>query len=224
MANDAMTVARGCAGFAVAMTLLGFAMDAHAYRPFNGTDAEVAELGEFELELGPAHYYHGAGRNYLIAPATVLNLGILPQTELVVDFENVVALGALPSGEPRTAMPDTDILIKHVFREGVLQDKTGLSIAAEAGPLLPDVNGPARFGASLDVITSYRFSFGTFHWNESAEYTREHNFSLFTGVILEGPHEWTVRPVAELFVEREFNVETRLHGSMGNRLKRCGLA
>jgi hypothetical protein len=215
MANGGMTAARGRAGLAVALPLLAFATDAHAYRPFDGTDADVAPLGEFELELGPTHYYRQAGRNYLISPTTVLNLGILPQTELVVDFDTFVALGTLSPGEPRVFMPDNDILIKHVFREGLLQNKTGLSIAAETGPLLPDVNGTNAFGASLDVITSYRWSFGTFHWNEWAEYTREHDFSLLTDVILEGPHDWTVRPVAELFVEREFNVETTYSGLVG---------
>jgi hypothetical protein len=210
-----MTVARSGGRLAVVLCLLACATDAHAYRPFDGTDADAAPLGEFELELGPTHYYRETGRNYLISPASVLNLGIFPQTELVVDFENLVALGTLSPGEPRVFMPDTDILIKHVFREGVLQDQTGLSIAAEMGLLLPDVNGTDAFGASLDVITSYRWSFGAFHWNEWAEYTREHDFSLFTGVILEGPHDWTVRPVAELFVEREFNVETTYSGLVG---------
>jgi hypothetical protein len=200
---------------AAGASLLAIAPNAQAYRPFDGTDADVAELGEFELEIGPTHYFRLADRNYLIAPATVLNLGIFEQTELVVDYSSFVALGSLPPGEPRVFMPDTDILLKHVFREGVLQDKTGLSIAAEAGPLLPDVNGTNAFGASLDVITSYRWDFGTFHWNEWSEYTREHNFSLFTGVILEGPHEWTVRPVAELFVEHEWNVGTTYSGLLG---------
>lgn len=30
---------------------------AFAYRPFDGTDADVAKEGEFELELGPVHYF-----------------------------------------------------------------------------------------------------------------------------------------------------------------------
>jgi hypothetical protein len=193
---------------AIASALLGQSEDAHAYRPFDGTDADVAGYGEFELELGPTHYYRENQRNFLIAPATVLNLGVFPGTELVVDFADYVALDALAPGEPRVHTTDTDVLLKHVFREGILQDKTGLSIAAEAGPLLPDINGTNAFGASLDVITSYRFPFGSFHWNEWGEYTRTHNFSLFSGVILEGPHDWSVRPVAELFVEHEWSTSS----------------
>jgi hypothetical protein len=214
MAHGGVTWAR-VAVLPACAALLTFSGTARAYRPFDGTDADVAEDGEFELELGPTHYYREAGRNYLIAPSTVLNLGILPRLELVVDFQNVIALGTLDPGEPRVVMPDTDVLLKYMFHEGTLQEKTGLSIAAEVGPLLPDVNGTNAFGGSLDAIASYQWSFGTLHWNEWAEYTREHNFSLFTGVILEGPHDWTVRPVAELFVEREFDVETTYSGLVG---------
>src|ERR1035438_6003740 len=206
---------RRAAWLLVSASLLVVERDALAYRPFDGTDADVAEYGALELELGPTHYYREGDRNFLIAPATVLNLGIAKDTEIVVDFDDFVALGALDPGEPRVRTMDTDVLLKHVFREGVLQEKSGPSIAVEAGPLLPDIHGTSAFGASLAVIASYRWSFGSIHWNEWGEYTREHNFSLFTGVILEGPHEWTVRPVAELFVEREFDVETTYSGLVG---------
>jgi hypothetical protein len=185
--------------------LLFAAGPARAYRPFDGTDADVAELGKFELELGPVHPYTQGGRSYLIAPATVLNLGIFENTELVVDFSDYVALNP-GQGDARLALLDTDVLVKHVFLEGILQGKTGPSLAAEAGPLVPEINGTQAFGASLDVITSYRWSFGTLHWNEWGEYTRERNASLFTGLILEGPYRWVVRPVAELYYLHEWNV------------------
>jgi len=34
--------------------------------------------------------------------------------------------------------------------------------------------------------------------------TRDQHADLFTGIILEGPNKWTVRPVAEFFYEEEF--------------------
>jgi hypothetical protein len=182
---------------------------AEAYRPFDGTDADVAELGSFELEMGPAHWYYQSGTgylrgNYLIAPATVLNFGILKDTELVIDLEDFVALGPL-NGRPPAALLNTDVLVKHVFREGILQGKTGLSIAVEAGPLTPEINGTNAFGASANLLLSYRWDWGTVHFNEWPSYTREHNLDLYGGVIVEGPHEWLVRPVTELYVEKEFN-------------------
>ncbi len=33
------------------------ATNSWAYRPFDGTDADVARVGEFELELGPVNWY-----------------------------------------------------------------------------------------------------------------------------------------------------------------------
>ncbi len=197
-------MARRAVAVLLATGLALVASRAAAYRPFDGTDADVAEHGAFELEMGPAHWYNQAGQNYVIAPATVLNLGIFENTELVVDFEDFVALGPL-DGRSRVALLNTDVLVKHVFREGILQGKTGLSIAVEAGPLTPEINGTNAFGASVDAIFSYRWDWGTVHFNEWPSYTREHNLDLFSGVILEGPHDWVVRPVSEIFVEKEFN-------------------
>ncbi|MGA3119894.1 MAG: hypothetical protein ABSF69_03900 [Polyangiaceae bacterium] len=180
---------------------------ADAYRPFDGTDADVTEYGFFELELGPAHWYDAAGQNFLIAPATVLNLGIFEDTELVVDFDDFVAIGPL-RGRPRFAVLDTDVLVKHVFREGVLQGKDGVSVAVEAGPLTPEFHGARGFGASLNALLSYRWSWGTVHFNEWPSYTRDHDFDLYSGVIVEGPQPWRVRPVAEVYVEKAWNEVT----------------
>jgi hypothetical protein len=189
---------------AVASSMLLVASPASAYRPFNGTDADVADVGSFELELGPAHFYSVGGQSYLLAPTSVLNLGIFDDTEIVIDSTNAVALGPL-GGRPRDAFVDTDVFLKHVFREGTLQGKTGLSIAAEGGALTPEINGQDAFGASLAVILSYRWDSLTVHFNEQAQYTRAQTVDLFSSVIVEGPYDWTVRPVSELFVEHEFN-------------------
>lgn len=187
---------------------------AQAYRPFDGTDADVAELGTFELEMGPVHWYDRGGQQYLLTPVTVLNFGILPGTELVIDFRGSVALGPL-NGRPRTALQGTDIVVKHVLREGILQGKSGLSVALELGPLTPEINGNDAFGASSDLILSYRWDWGTVHFNEWPSYSRRHNLDLFSGVIVEGPHDWVVRPVTEVFYEKEFNVEQTVSGLIG---------
>jgi hypothetical protein len=203
----------------VALALAGTltAPPAFAYRPFDGTDADTAELGEFELELGPAHYYRLGPQNFLIAPATVLNFGLFPDTELVIDADEYVALGKLTMGTPRVAILGDDVLLKHTFREGTLQGKTGVSIAAEGGLLTPELNGVVDVGGSIDVITSYRWKPLTLHWNEWFEFTRDHDADLFTGLILEGPHEWPVRPVSELYLDKNFaggSTESALLGAI----------
>ncbi len=200
-----------------ALAVLLPAGTAHAYRPFDGTDADTAELGDFELELGPAQYYRLGSQSSLVAPATVLNFGIYEGTELVIDVDQHIALGKLAGGTPRYSVVDDDVLIKHTFREGTLQGKTGVSIAAEFGILTPEFHGVPDTGASLDVITSYRWSFGSAHWNEWVEFTRDDHADLYTGLILEGPHEWRVRPVAELYYDKTFgegDIESALVGAI----------
>jgi len=184
---------------------LTVAPDALAYRPFDGTDADVAELGDFELELGPVHWYSQRDTHYLIAPATVLNLGFLPRWELVVDFQNFVGLD-MPAGQSRDRLLDTDIFTKVIVVPGVLQGKGPWpSVATELGPLLPNINGQEAFGASTDVIVSERWRGFTIHSNSWFELTRgDLHLDWFEGVILEGPVEAPVRPVSELFVEHEF--------------------
>jgi hypothetical protein len=188
----------------VAAALSFVPASAAAYRPFDGTDADVAEPRVFELEIGPVHFYRQAGQNFLISPALVLNFGLGGSTELVIDADLYVALDKLGRGVSRVSLLGDDLLLKHVFREGTLQGKTGVSVAAEGGVLTPEINGITGLGASLDVITSYQGSWGTIHWNEWFELTRDHHPDLFTGAILEGPHEWVVRPVAELFYDKDF--------------------
>ena len=197
-----MKVARWLSLVYLGVTLLG-ASRALAYRPFDGTDADVAELREFELELGPTHYYRRAGRDYLIAPALVLNLGVFDDTELVVDAQSYLAVGSRRSGVARVALRNDDVLLKHVFREGCLQGKTGLSIAAEGGALTPELHGSSNFGASLSFIASYAWPWGALHFNEWLQLTRERRLDVFNGVIAEGSRAWAVRPVAELFYDRD---------------------
>jgi len=64
--------------------LLGSAR-AWAYRPFNGTDADVAELHDVELEIGPVGYLREGSRGALVAPSLIANWGFASDVELVVE-------------------------------------------------------------------------------------------------------------------------------------------
>jgi hypothetical protein len=190
---------------------------ARAYRPFDGTDADVAGLGDFELELGPVHWYSQGESHYLLAPATVLNLGFAPHWELVVDFQNYVGIDQ-PPGEARDRLLDTDVLVKTVLLEGSLQGRgAGPSVAAELGPLLPEVNGEEAFGASLDVITSERWSWITLHLNSWLELSRgDLRPDWFEGAIIEGDIDAAVRPVSEWYVAYDFgSSQTTVSGLVG---------
>ncbi len=180
---------------------------AHAYRPFDGTDADVAPTGEVELEVGPVQYYRQGHENFLTAPAFVFNQGLFADTELVVNAQQQLEFTAPRGNAPRPNLRGDDLLLKHVFRNGVLQGKSGLSVAAEGGALLPELAGAHEFGASFNLITSCAWSSVALHWNEWFLLDREGQASIFTGLIVEGPQAWPVRPVAELFYARTFSGE-----------------
>lgn len=192
---------RLCCALCVLGSAFTIARTASAYRPFDGTDADVAEEGEFELELGPAHYYRAGSDSFLIAPAAVLNFGILPRVELVFDVKDFVAQRHFGPGS-RAALLGTDVLLKWLVREGELQGKSGLSLAFEGGVLTPELGGVSGYGAELTAILSQRWPALTLHFNEQVGLSREHELDLFSSLIAEGPAAWPVRPVSELFVER----------------------
>src|ERR1700760_3376872 len=71
---------------------LAWCSDAIAYRPFDGTDAAVAEPGQVEIEFGPAQYLQIGSERTLVAPSVVLNYGIADRWELVLQGEAVHSL------------------------------------------------------------------------------------------------------------------------------------
>jgi hypothetical protein len=185
------------AALALALTLAPAA--ARAYRPFDQTDAEVADRHEFELELGPFAALHDS-EGTALAPGFVLNYGLLPRVELVVEDHNRIPVDGSSS---QTFETEPSVLLKGVLREGVLQAQTGPSIAFEAGLLLPSQPHPDGFGTSSTVIVSGRWPAGTVHANLEVAYSRDHHLDALGGAIVEGPHDWRIRPVAEAYVERE---------------------
>src|SRR6185295_1868257 len=149
--------------------------------------------GEFELELGPLHYAQEGKEKFFLTP-TVLNLGVIPRMELVLDFVPVY-----PERGGPTQVTDTDVFAKFLLRSGVLQEQSGPSIALEAGPLVPEVNGQTGFGASANLIVSEQWGWLTLHLNNEGELSRKDLvFGYTTNLIAEFDIGSKVRPVAEL--------------------------
>lgn len=177
------------------------AVPAWAYRPFDGTDAAVADAGEFELEFGPAGFISAASGRTLTVGAFVANLGLATDWELVLEGRGQAALGAVVAGH-RWALGDTGLFGKHVFRHGALQDQAGASAAFEIGPLLPGIFADRGIGAEAAVIVSDRWPGLTVHLNGAARISRNGLPGGFASLIVEGPTDWRARPVAELAVDK----------------------
>lgn len=159
-----------------------FSTPATAYRPFDGTDAAVAAPGEMEIELQPAGRQREGTQTTLIAPATVINLGLSEGWEAVFEGQGQTSLS--PSGP--TSLTAAGAFLKHVLRPGSLQDKNGPSVATEFGVLLPDSTGSSGVGASLAGIVSQRWEWGTIHLNAETVLTGDHHADIFLGGIIEG--------------------------------------
>ncbi|HWE22905.1 MAG TPA: hypothetical protein VG496_03095 [Myxococcales bacterium] len=196
------------------VAVLATPLAARAYRPFNSTDAAVAEKGQVEVELGPVGVLREGSEHWLVAPALIANWGFAERFELVLEGKQFVRIGAADS-EPRVRIDENALSLKGVLREGRLQEKSGVSIATEISALLPAINGESGAGAEATLIASHRWETVTVHLNGAIAWTRAHNAGWFTGLIVEGHDAWTVRPVAEVFAEGEETLPVTVSGLAG---------
>jgi hypothetical protein len=183
-------------GWAGAAALCVVAPPALAYRPFDGTDAGVANLNEVEIELQPAGHLQTGSQSTLVAPAVVYNYGFAERWEMVLQTE----LDSPPGGPSSFAA--SGAFLKYVIQPGVLQGQNGISVATEFGPLLPGINNDPGVGFSWAGIVSQRWDWGTAHFNVETNLTRDQHAEEFLDVILEGPSTWKVRPVFETFYDK----------------------
>jgi hypothetical protein len=180
--------------------LLAFSAPALAFRPFDGTDAEVAELNHFDIELQPFGALQEGPDKRLVAPEAVINYGFAKDWEAVLQGQ--LESRVFPLGQE--SLNDAGFFLKHIFREGSLQEGSGPSIAAEFGLLVPNLGINSAVGPSWDWIISQRYPWGTIHLNLQGSWTSDQRADLFLDLILEGPSDWTVRPVAEVFSDTQF--------------------
>ena len=175
---------------------------ASAYRPFDGTDAHVAEPHLFELEMSPVSYVRMGSERRVVAPQVTLNYGTGSGFEFVLDGQSEMLMHPDPDGvSPRLA--EVALSLKKVLRQGALQKRKGSSIAMEGAILIPSRGqSHAGFGASLIVSRPLSSTRTMLHFNAELARTQERQTGRFASVILEGPETWPIRPVGELSWER----------------------
>jgi hypothetical protein len=196
---------------AIALALLADAHAAHAYRPFDSTDAAVADPGEIEIELGPVAYTDSPHASITEAPVLTVNAGLANSWEAVLDASRAITRSA---NENDIETVETALLLKRVLRAGVLQEQAGWSVATEFGVLLPTVNVDDDYGATLALIGSRAMSRALIHANVGLAQNRDGNTELFSGLIVERVASASVRPVAELTFEYERGTDTRSAGAL----------
>jgi len=161
---------------------------AYAYRPFDGTDASVTDVGEVEMELGYLDYLREGGEKSIIAPAIVMNIGLENDNELVLEGKANTRLNN--SGDTRrTELDDAAFSFKQIHRRGVLQNEAGLSIASECGVLLPSLHGE-KVGATCASIASQRWNAVTVHFNAALSRNRERDWGQVCGSNYRRERHW----------------------------------
>jgi len=157
----------------------------------------VADPKEIEIELGYFNLERNRGKNTFIIPHIVLNYGLVRNLELVGEF----GVEEPPHGTVR--LQDTALSLKAVLKEGVLQEKPGVSFAVEAGPLLPSTGREEKkVGFEAVGIISAELSPVMLHLNLGGGVDRaQTNPFMFLGVIGELPIAPKLRLVGEIDVE-----------------------
>jgi hypothetical protein len=162
-----------------------------AYRPFISTDAAVADVREVEIELGYFDLDRTHGENTISTPHMILNYGVAKNVELVAEFNLEVS--------PDVELTDPSVSLKVVLKEGVLQDKPGVSIAVEAGPLAPStLPRERRVGFEAIGIVSAKLEPVTLHLNGGGGLDRSGELFGVWGVIGEVPILPALRLVGEI--------------------------
>jgi hypothetical protein len=196
----------------MAMTAAFVAVPARAYRPFVSTDADVAVYHTIELEMGYFGLTHAPGRTTYVEPQLVLNYGFLRGYEAVGEFQ----LNEPPDGPAQVS--EGSLSVKHVWREGQLQDKPGPSFASETNLLLPGSAGvdQPRAGFLQAFMLSHRAGPMTFHWNLGAGLDQDASKPFATwGLIGELPLTKTLRAVGEINGQGENDSTAENSGLIG---------
>jgi hypothetical protein len=155
--------------------------------------------------LGAAH----AGGTTGGLTDAILNYGFADRWELVLQSTPQVP----PEGFGPISVSNA-ALLKYVVQPGVLQEKSGPSIATEFGVVLPEIGG-SGVGASWTGIVSQRWDWGTVHFNLAGNLTPDQHAEVFVDTIIEGPNKWKVRPVAEFYFDNVFNGEQTYSALVG---------
>ena len=187
-------IKHSCAAWPIFLLLIFSPSRAIAYRPFVSTDAAVVDAGEAEIELGYFNFERDKGRTTFIVPKVVSNYGVIHNLEVVGEF----AVEEPRHGSAR--LVDAALSLKAVLKEGVLQEKDGVSFAVEAGPLLPSsTKEEKRFGFEGTAILSGKLEPLTYHLNLGGGVERARNDAFIAwGAIGEFPVTPKFRVVGEV--------------------------
>ena len=172
------------------------------------TDAAVSDPREVEIELGYFTLERTGRDNTITTPSVVLNYGFTKNWEAVAEFRL--------QASPELEITDPGLSLKGVLKEGVLQEKEGVSIAIEAGLLLPStVSREHGLGIQAIGVVSGKVAPVTLHVNGGGGLDRDNRGFVSWGVIGELPVHPKLRLVAEVNGESTLGRQPNNSGLVG---------
>ena len=164
-----------------------------------------------EIELGYFTLEREDGENAFVIPRVVFNYGLFQNWEAVAEF------AVLRTFNGELNLIDPALSLKGVLKRGVLQDKEGVSVAVEAGLLLPSTEpGERHFGFEGVGIASAKLGPFTFHVNGGLGIQRSTGDVVgIWGVIGELPIASGLRLVGEVDGEKAQHQEPGGSGLVG---------
>lgn len=172
------------------------------------TDAAVSDPREVEIELGYFTLERTGRDNTITTPSVVLNYGFTKNWEAVAEFRL--------QASPELEITDPGLSLKGVLKEGVLQEKEGVSIAIEAGLLLPSTVSPERgVGVQAIGVVSGKVAPVMLHVNGGGGLDRDDRGFVSWGVIGELPVHPKLRLVAEVNGESTLGRQPNNSGLVG---------
>jgi len=182
-----------------AVLLLMSSLPARAYRPFEGTDAGVADEERLEVEFGPLGYSRFGEERLLIAPQLEFTYGAGSGYEFGVGARRLTQMSPDPD-EVKPTIDDIEINAARLLKAGTLQGKRGLSILVEGALLIPG-NTRQKLGEGLLLASSQSWQDVALHLSGGLSRTPDAGSARFASLIAEGPDRWDLRPVAEASLE-----------------------
>jgi len=110
---------------------------------------------------------------------------------------------------------DAGAFLKYVLRPGALQEQNGTKHCDRVWRPFPDTTGRSKFRRKLGGHRSQRWDWGTSTSMCKPSSIGEQRADLFVSTIVEGPHTWKVRPVAEIAYEDDVGSAQSFSGLIG---------
>lgn len=203
--------------------LLGAPSTASAYL-MDANDAKVVDPGTLEFELQPIGYYNVLSEpdaHYLIAPSLMGYVGITADADFIFLTRGYAYLGEDPE-ETRYRTWESMLGFRFLLARGrySTEGAEGPSIVLQVQLMLPNLEGQydgvrEQPGAGAAILLGQTWDAGTLHANVWSTLTAWRSYELFVAAAMEGPPDWSVRPLVEVTYVHDTYYGDLLSGTVG---------